>query len=206
MNLGYMAPDEPEEYYNLSTKEAVAKFQNNNELPPTGSIDEATYALLMSDDAKSYTITIGAESTDVYELQLRLRELGYINKATSYFGTETQAAVHKFQEKNGLPADGSVGELTREKLYSSDVVANSIAAGETSDEVKTYQERLKKLGYLTTTPDGKFGADTVAAVKRFQTAHGLIADGYIGPATKDLLMSDQAAGQLAFNWLSGRTT
>jgi len=41
---------------------------------------------------------------------------------------------------------------------------------------------------LTTKPDGKYGNDTVIAVKRFQENNGLIADGYMGLATTELLM------------------
>ncbi|MEI3416390.1 MAG: peptidoglycan-binding protein [Christensenellaceae bacterium] len=52
------------------------------------------------------------------------------------------------------------------------------------------QQRLHNLGYLTTTPDGKYGKDTVSAVKRFQERNGLISDGYLGTATKELLLSD----------------
>ena len=39
---------------------------------------------------------------------------------------------------------------------------------------------------------GKYGKDTVSAVKRFQERNGLISDGYLGTSTKDLLMSGKA--------------
>ena len=48
------------------------------------------------------------------------------------------------------------------------------------------------MGYLTTEPDGKYGDDTVAAVKRFQMVNGLISDGYIGQETRLMLLSDNA--------------
>ena len=116
----------------------------------------------------TYTITIGAENTDVSELQQRLYELGYIDKATGYFGTDTEAAVMKFQKLNRLSEDGKVGKDTREMLYSEDAKPNMYSYGEQSPEILAYQERLRKLGYLTTEPDGTFGDDTIAAVKRFQ--------------------------------------
>lgn len=128
----------------------------------------------MSDEATKYTVTIGADGTDVEELQSRLRELGYMDELTGHFGETTEAAVKKFQELNGLTVDGKVGSKTREALYSADAKANYMKYGEQSDEVKEYQERLKELGYLTTTPDGNYGADTTAAVKRFQELNGLM--------------------------------
>lgn len=196
MELDYMDDDEPGTVYEDTTKLAVEHFQEQHELPVTGIVDQQTYDLLMSDQAKYYTITIEAESTDVSELQGRLYELGYLDKdkTTGYFGTDTEAAVMKFQKLNGLSEDGKVGKDTREMLYSGDAKPNMYAYGEQSPEILKYQERLRKLGYLTTDPDGTFGEDTKAAVKRFQESSGLIADGYIGPTTKDALMSDDAQG------------
>jgi hypothetical protein len=49
---------------------------------------------------------------------------------------------------------------------------------------KTIQQKLKDLGYYTGTVDGKLGPYTVAAIKAFQTANGLVADGVVGPLTK----------------------
>lgn len=196
MELDYMDEDEPGDVFEETTKLAVEHFQAQHELPVTGTVDQQTYDLLMSDQAKYYTITIGAEDTDVNELQLRLYELGYLakDKTTGYFGTDTEAAVMKLQKLNGLSEDGKVGKDTREMLYSEDAKPNIYAYGEKSPEILEYQERLRKLGYLTTEPDGTFGEDTKAAVKRFQESSGLVVDGYIGPTTKDTLMSDDAQG------------
>ena len=196
MNLDYMDMDEPDGVYDEASKVAVERFQAQHELTVTGVVDQQTYDLLMSDEAKYYTITIGAKDIDVSELQQRLYELDYIgkDKTTGYFGTDTEAAVMKFQKLNGLSEDGKVGKNTREMLYSEDAVPNMCAYGEQSPEILSYQQRLKKLGYLTTEPDGTFGDDTKAAVRRFQESSGLISDGYIGPTTKAALLSDDAQG------------
>lgn len=192
MELDYMDWDEPTQYYGPQTKASVRLFQRQHGLDTDGCVGADTYALLLSDEAQKYTVSIGVEGTDVKELQIRLRELGYMDKATELFGTETEAAVKKFQERNGLSSDGKVGEQTREMLYSEDAKANYFERGEVSEKLKTYQNKLSKLGYLTTTPDGKYGNDTENAVKRFQERNGGIADGYLGPATIELLMSSDA--------------
>ncbi len=196
MALGYMDTDETDDVFNAQTTRAVNHFKKQHGLAEDGVVDADTYALLMSDAAQYYTIGFGAQDTaddtDVYELQERLVELGYMDAATGYFGADTEAAVVKFQQLNGLSPDGRIGRNTHEMLYSPDATANFYAYGEQSDEILAYQERLEKLGYLTTTPDGHFGPDTKAAVQRFQEANGLIADGYIGPATAAALMSDDA--------------
>jgi predicted chitinase len=49
--------------------------------------------------------------------------------------------------------------------------------------VRKLQQRLNTLGYDTGGVDGAFGPATDAAVKRFQSDHGLVADGVVGPAT-----------------------
>lgn len=61
-----------------------------------------------------------------------------------------------------------VGQRTINLLYSDEIKPNFLSYGEKSDVVLACQERLKELGYLTTTPDGAYGEDTVVAVKQFQ--------------------------------------
>jgi len=64
--------------------------------------------------------------------------------------------------------------------------------GAKGEEVEKLQARLKELGFYDSEVDGQFGNGTKTAVMLFQTQHGLEADGIVGPATKDLIYSDQA--------------
>ena len=52
-----------------------------------------------------------------------------------------------------------------------------------SDAVRAVQKRLKELGYYNGSADGDFGPATEAAVKSFQRANGLTADGKVGKQT-----------------------
>lgn len=55
--------------------------------------------------------------------------------------------------------------------------------GSTGNEVKQIQTRLKSWGYYKGNVDGVYGSKTQAAVKSFQRANGLTADGVAGPKT-----------------------
>ena len=61
--------------------------------------------------------------------------------------------------------------------------------------VKKLQEDLTKAGFSTQGTDGKFGQNTEDAVKRYQQARGLEADGVAGPATLNALRDNQPAQQ-----------
>ena len=65
----------------------------------------------------------------------------------------------------------------------------TVRKGSTGDDVKYVQERLIELGYDLAPygADGKFGNKTLAAVKAFQKANGLTADGVVGPLTYEKL-------------------
>ena len=63
----------------------------------------------------------------------------------------------------------------------------TIRKGSQGADVKYLQEQLIKAGFDLGSygADGKFGAKTEAAVKAFQSAHGLKTDGIVGPMTWD---------------------
>jgi peptidoglycan hydrolase-like protein with peptidoglycan-binding domain len=192
MDLGYMDEDEPTEYFGPVTSAAVSLFQRQHKLSVDGTVGDETYAMLMNPDAQNYMVMEGDSGSDVKELQARLRELGYIDTAPGNFGEQTTKAVKAFQQNNRIAADGKVGQKTFELLYSDNVKPNFQKYADQSGKLKTYQTKLKTLGYLTTTPDGKYGQDTILAVKRFQEINDLFQDGFLGPSTVSLLTSGRA--------------
>ena len=196
MELGYMDSDEPTEHFGSITEEALTSFQKHNDLPADGVLREATYLALMSETAKEYVMQDGDEGDDVRDVQQRLYELGYLAKncITGTFGDKTLEALKDFQSSNGLKGDGKAGVKTLEKLYDEDVVGNFYRKGDVNDSIKTYQQKLVKLGYLSSTysPKGKMDNETVAALKSFQNVNGIIADGCLGVVTMELLDSKNA--------------
>lgn len=63
-------------------------------------------------------INYGAYGTDVYELQGRLKYLGfYYGKLDSYFGPKTRDSLKWFQSEFGMKIDGLAGPKTKLKLY-----------------------------------------------------------------------------------------
>ena len=143
------------------------------------------------------TLTKGMRGDDVYAVQERLYELGYLTvKPDGIFGNYTEAAVNAFQKNNGLSyQDGMVGNWTIGKLNgdpqpytvsssssgSQITLSRVLSKGMTGTDVLAVQQRLYELGYLTATPDGIFGNYTEAAVKAFQGSFGAShQDGLVG--------------------------
>jgi len=118
MELNYLDLDESTMRYGPATQYAVELFQRQHELAQDGVAGPQTLDLLYSDEAKKYTLLEGTTGTDVDSLQRQLIDLGYLGKATGYYGTETVDAVIEFQERNGLGVDGKTGEQTLSLIYS----------------------------------------------------------------------------------------
>ena len=72
--------------------------------------------------------------------------------------------------------------------------ATTLAPGATGAQVKRLQRALAQLGYSPGKVDGGYGPATTAALKQFQQANGLQADGVLGPKTLQALKSKLAAG------------
>ena len=195
MNLGFMDNDEPTNYFGNVTEAAVMTYQRQNGLTQDGIVGPETMDSIMSPSAKYYAVSKGVSGDDITRIQNRLYELGYLASAglvNGTFGDETEIAVEKLQEINGLGVDGKVGRQTINLLYSEEIHPNYLTYGEKSDVVLTSQNRLKDLGYLTTVPDGSYGNDTVTAVKQFQSRNDLVVDGFLGPSTRIALESSGA--------------
>lgn len=75
-------------------------------------------------------------------------------------------------EADPAPEPSSVNDITR-----------VLKKGDSGDDVKILQTRLKELGYYGTEIDGKFGRFTLGAVLAFQLENDLATDGVCGPAT-----------------------
>lgn len=195
MDLGFMDYAEPTDYYGNITAESVMLFQRQNDLKQDGIIGPETKELLLSENAKKYTAKLGMSGNDISRIQTRLYEMGYLastNQITGTFDETTENAVIKMQTNNDISADGKVGLVTAELIYSGEAKANLLSYGDKSEIILECQQRLKELGYLTTTPDGSYGKDTEAAVKQFQSRNDLVVDGYLGPTTRDVLNSSSA--------------
>ena len=166
--------------------------------------------------AAGVSIRKGNTGDAVGEIQSALKALGYYKgEITNTYDSATQSAVKAFQKKNGLTADGVAGQTTRALLTSGSALAasetptpspsptptpaptyqvptESVKQGSEGEDAKTVQRRLKELGYYRGNVDGKFGRASVNALKAFQEAHGLEADGVAGKGTFAVLFSDQA--------------
>ncbi len=124
MKLGYMDADEPGTLYNESTKNAVTLFQRATNTDQNGIASASLQEMLFSKDAQEYRIKLDDSGADVRSIQRQLFELGYYDdRITGYFGPQTEEAVQRFQQKNGLSADGQITRDEYDLLYSDDAVA-----------------------------------------------------------------------------------
>jgi len=82
------------------------------------------------------------------------------------------------------PAATTTSTQTTQNNHTVVVVPGApLKPGDTGAQVKVLQTALNHLGYSVGKVDGTYGPATTQAVKNFQTAKGLTADGVAGPQT-----------------------
>lgn len=88
------------------TKAAVQEFQRGENLPVTGVVDAATWALLVE------TIRRSDDNDAVRAVQVQLNKHGHKLVVDGVVGPLTVAAVTDFQRQSNLTVDGIVGQNT----------------------------------------------------------------------------------------------
>lgn len=83
---------------------------------------------------------------------------------------------------------------------------STLRLGDTGASVKTMQEKLIQLDYLSGEADGEFGEQTLAAVKLYQSRKGLSVDGAAGAKTLSLLYQDNTKYNDTFTKLTQGST
>ena len=215
--------------FDEATENSVKKFQKQFSLTADGIVGRATWnkisyiyvsvkdlAELTSEgetaegtqSAGGWSGTVlrrGATGSRVEQVQFWLSDLAQFDSSLvsvtvdGSYGAATERAFRAFQQKQGLTADGAVGQATWNALYSAWVDAQSdlggtawpgtaLRRGATGMEVRLVQFwlRLAADNYSalrTVTVDGSYGAATVSAVEAFQSLFGLTADGVVGRST-----------------------
>ena len=152
----------------------------------------------------------GSTGKDVYTLEEALVMQGYLDEwPDEKYDSATVAAVKAFQKAQGITADGIAGNETQSKIlayYLDEETGSSVgdlvvtipsnlrilSSKSSGADVESLQTRLTQLGYYSGRISGSYGSLTETAVKNFQAANGLSADGKAGIKTQTKMYEDTA--------------
>jgi len=117
--------------------------------------------------------------------------------ADGVVGPQTRAAIRRFQRAHGLPATGRLDRATSRALGAGGATSRS-TTGSSDDTASTsstsghftLSDAQRALGV---TADGQMGPETRAAVRSFQSSHGMPATGRLDNATRDALKAQGPA-------------
>lgn len=130
-----------------------------------------------------HLLRFGSQGSGVQQIQQELAIAGfYSGPVTGYYGNQTQAAVRRFQQAQGLAVDGVVGPNTRAALQR-----------QLSRPLATPQFTPTQIYYTTSYPSGSRPALTPAIAQPVRAANSLYV-GDSGPAVSQLQQSLQAIG------------
>ncbi len=183
-------------YIYVSVKD-LAELTSEGEVS-AGSLSDGTWG--------GTTLRSGSTGAAVEQLQFWLSTLSqYVSSIPSVtvdgvFGSGTERAVRAFQSRYELTVDGVVGRVTWDAIYAQYLSiqtcngtpnaypGTALRQGDAGQNVRLVQFWLKIARTVYTSlrgleVDGVFGADTAAAVKRFQSYFGLTSDGVVGKNT-----------------------
>jgi len=116
------------------TRAAVTKFQKDYNLKETGVVDGETEVVLMGAEYRS--LRMNSSGDDVKRVQEHLSKLGYYKgRVSGNYLEGTTAAIHAFQEQNGLEGTGVADVSTQKLLFSGNALAKDAVASTLDPEM-----------------------------------------------------------------------
>lgn len=129
----------------------------------------------------------------VQNVQAKLQQSGVYNGSIDgIWGTDSEAALERFQQQHQLQVTGQLNEATAATLGLNPTALLAAPAPAPAPppadrllpaSVRAVQARLGSLGFYNGSVDGVWGQATQAAIESFQRARNLPPDGQLGPAT-----------------------
>ena len=117
-------------------------------------------------------------------------------KADGILGSQTAQALKAYQKDKGLSVTGVYDEETQQMMQRK--AGGTYAKGDRGAEVKRYQRRLLRTGYLEGHADGVFGSATEKAVRNFQKDNKLQVTGGLDEKTmKELEAISEGNGEIS---------
>lgn len=140
----------------------------------------------------------------VQSVQDHLRQSGaYSGRVDGIWGTDSQAALERFQGSHQLQVTGQINEATAKTLGldpNALLISWTAAPGPPptalrQSSVRAIQSGLRGLGFYGGAVDGVWGPATEDGVRRYQQANSLLPNGQPNPATVSAmgLMPDELA-------------
>ncbi len=214
LDAGFVPEDQQRNFadgvWGRNTAAAVRRFQEANNLPPTGLLDDRTgrrlFGLRSAPEAPNNPGTAadigqGSRGPAVERLQDNLIRLGFMTReqqatGAGVFGPKTEAALKAFQRSAHLDATGRLDAPTQRAMREIELSIGRTTTARNENVTKGVQDRLVELGYMTrsqvNTGYGTFGPQTESALKRFQANNSIRQTGRVGELTYNALFSDNA--------------
>lgn len=151
------------------------------------AIPFASPALVLAQSTPAPYVAVSAllvaqASSTVLEIQRELNLLGYgAGPADGFFGERTRSAIQAYQRDHNLLVDG---QPTSTLLSHVRATAQSRSAGPvssrvdiSSQQIADIQTALRSLGYKVGYPSGRLDDETRAAIRSYESDHGLLMSG-----------------------------
>jgi peptidoglycan hydrolase-like protein with peptidoglycan-binding domain len=198
--------------WGANTAAALRRFQEANNLPATGLLDDPTGRVLFglrrsavipapANPGTAGDLQRGSRGAAVERVQDNLIKLGFMTAAgqvtgKGIFGPGTEAALKEFQRSANLQPNGRFDAPTQRAMREIELSLGRATSVRNENVTKGIQDRLVALGYLrrtqVNTGYGTFGPQTENAVRHFQARNGIRQTGRVGEMTYRALFSESA--------------